>query len=54
MSDFQRYLEEQLKDPVFTAEWEKQRPEREKTKAIMAVRIEQNNYQKSCQEEQVL
>lgn len=46
MSDFQRHLEEQLKDPVFAAEWEKQRPEREYKKAIIAARLEQNLTQK--------
>jgi len=42
MSDLKRYLEKQLKDPEFSAEWERQRPEREYIKAIIAARMEQN------------
>ena len=46
MSDLQRHLAEQMKDPVFAAEWERQRPEREYIKAMIAARIEQNLTQK--------
>jgi predicted transcriptional regulator len=42
MSDLNKYLEEQLKSPEFAAEWERQRPERECVKAIIAARTEQN------------
>jgi len=35
MSDYKTHLEEQLKDPEFSAEWERQRPEREYIKAIV-------------------
>ena len=42
MSDFRRHLEEQLQDPEFASEWERQRPEREYIKAIIAARLEQN------------
>ena len=46
MNDFKNHLDEQLKDPEFAAQWERQRPEREYTKAIIAARIEQNLTQK--------
>lgn len=46
MSDFRNHLTEQLKDPEFAAEWERQRPEREYVKAIIAARMEQNLTQK--------
>ncbi|MDR1917337.1 MAG: helix-turn-helix transcriptional regulator [Synergistaceae bacterium] len=42
MSNINEYLERQLEDPEFAAEWERQRPEREYIKAIIAARIEQN------------
>jgi len=46
MSELQEYLEEQLKDTEFAAEWERQRPEREYIKAIIGARIEKNLTQK--------
>jgi len=46
MSDYNRHVEEQLKDPEFAAEWERQRPEREYIKAIIAARLELNLTQK--------
>jgi len=46
MSDYKRHLEEQLKDPEFAAEWERQRPEMEYMKAIIAARMESNLTQK--------
>ncbi|MCL2052379.1 MAG: helix-turn-helix domain-containing protein [Lachnospiraceae bacterium] len=46
MSDFQDYLSKKLKDPVFAAEWERQRPEREYMKAIIGARIEKDMTQK--------
>ena len=46
MDDLNRYLEKQLEDPEFLSEWEKQRPEREYIKAIIAARMEQNLTQK--------
>jgi DNA-binding XRE family transcriptional regulator len=46
MSDLKRHLDEQLKNPEFAAEWEKQRPEREYIKAIIAARIETTLTQK--------
>jgi len=50
MSDFKSHLKEQLKDPVFASEWERQRPEREYIKAIIAARIEQKLTQKELAE----
>lgn len=46
MSDFKKYLSEQLKDPDFAAEWARQAPEREYIKAIIAARMESNLTQK--------
>ena len=46
MSNFKNHLTEQLKNPEFAAEWERQRPEREYIKAIIAARIETNLTQK--------
>jgi predicted transcriptional regulator len=42
MSDFNKHLKQQLQNPEFAAEWERQRPEREYVKAIIAARMEQN------------
>ena len=42
MSDLKDYLDRQMKNPEFAAEWEKQRPEREYVRAIVAARMEQN------------
>ena len=50
MSDFRTHLAEQLKDSEFSAEWERQRPEREYIKAIIAARMEQNMTQKELAE----
>ena len=50
MDDLKKYLEEQLKRPEFTAEWERQCPEREYIKAIIDARIEQNLTQKELAE----
>ena len=50
MNDYKRHLEEQLKDPAFAAEWERQRPEREYIKAIVAARMNQNLTQKELAE----
>jgi ribosome-binding protein aMBF1 (putative translation factor) len=46
MSDLQKYLDRQLENPAFAAEWERQRPEREYIKAIIAARVEKNLTQK--------
>jgi len=42
MNDFEKHLDEQLKDPEFAPEWERQCPEREYIKAIIAVRMRQD------------
>ena len=46
MNDYRNHINEQLKKPDFAAEWERQRPEREYIKAIIAARIEKNLTQK--------
>ena len=50
MSSFKTHLAEQLKNPEFAAEWERQRPEREYIKAIIAARTETNLTQKDLAE----
>jgi len=50
MDDFTRHLNELLQDPEFSKEWEKQRPEREYIRAIVAARIDQNLTQKALAE----
>ena len=50
MSNHKEYLERQMKNPEFAAEWERQRPEREYIKAIIAARMEQNLTQKGLAE----
>ena len=50
MSDYKEYLDKQLQNPEFAAEWERQRPEREYIKAIVAARLEQNLTQKDLAE----
>ena len=50
MSDHKKYLDKQLENPEFVAEWERQRPEREYVKAIIAARMEQNLTQKELAE----
>ena len=46
MSNHEKYLEKQLKDPDFAAEWDRQAPEREYIKAIIAARVELSLTQK--------
>ena len=46
MNDYNKHLNEQLKNPEFANEWKRQRPEREYIKAIISARIEQNMTQK--------
>jgi transcriptional regulator with XRE-family HTH domain len=43
-------MEEQLKDPEFSTEWERQHPEREYIKAIITARMEQNLTRKELAE----
>jgi transcriptional regulator with XRE-family HTH domain len=42
MDDFHRHLNESLKDPAFSEEWELLEPEREYIKAIIRARAEQH------------
>jgi predicted transcriptional regulator len=46
MNDYKEYLINQFKDPEFAAEWERNAPEREYIKAIIAARMELNLTQK--------
>ena len=50
MSDLKKHLERQLEDPAFAVEWERQRPEREYIKALIAARMEKNLTQKELSE----
>jgi predicted transcriptional regulator len=50
MNDYIKHLNKQLENPEFAAEWERQRPEREYIKAIIAARMEQNLTQKELAE----
>ena len=50
MSDYKRYLDKQLENHEFAVEWERQRPEREYIKAIIAARMEQKITQRELAE----
>lgn len=50
MSDFQKYLNEQLKDPEFAAEYEAMRPEYEAIRAVISARLESHMTQKELAE----
>lgn len=50
MSDFHNYLDQQLQDPEFAAEYEAQRPEYEAIRALIAARLESNMTQKELAE----
>ena len=50
MNDYKNYLDKQLQNPEFASEWERQRPEREYIKAIVAARLELNLTQKDLAE----
>jgi predicted transcriptional regulator len=50
MRNHNDYLNNQLKNPEFAAEWERQRPEREYIRVIIAARMEQNLTQKDLAE----
>lgn len=50
MSDFRRYLDEQLKDPEFRAEYEALEPEYQLINAILDARKSQNMTQKQLAE----
>lgn len=42
MSDLKKYLERQMADPDFAAEYERQRPEYEAVRAMIAARLASN------------
>lgn len=46
MNDFQKYLEKQLKDPEFKAEYEALKPEYDAVRAVIAARLSCNMTQK--------
>lgn len=50
MSDFQKYLNEQLEDPEFAAEYEAMRPEYDAIRAVIAARQESHMTQKELAE----
>ena len=50
MNNYKKYLGKQLQNPEFASEWERQRPEREYIKAIVAARLELNLTQKDLAE----
>ena len=50
MSDLQKYLDKQLKDPAFSAEYEAMRPEYEAIRAVIAARLECHMNQKELAE----
>lgn len=50
MSDFRDYLNKQLEDPAFSAEYEAMRPEYEAVRALIAARIETGMTQKELSE----
>ena len=50
MSDLQSYLQKQLQDPEFAAEYEKLRPEYEAIRAIIGARLESKLTQKELAE----
>lgn len=50
MDDLSRYLDQQMQDPAFREEWEKNRPEFEIMRAIINARSEKNLTQKQLAE----
>ena len=46
MSDFRKYLDRQMEDPEFAAEYEAMRPEYDAIRAVIAARLESNMTQK--------
>lgn len=50
MSDFREYMNEQLSDPEFAAEYEAMRPEYEAIRAVIAARLACNMTQKELAE----
>ena len=50
MSDFKKYLAQQMEDPAFASEYEAQRPEYEAIRAVIAARLACNMTQKELAE----
>ena len=50
MSDFKKYLAQQMEDPAFAAEYEAQRPEYEAIRAVIAARLACNMTHKELAE----
>ena len=50
MSDFKKYLAQQMEDTAFAAEYEAQRPEYEAIRAVIAARLACNMTQKELAE----
>ena len=50
MSDFKKYLAQQMEDPAFAAEYEAQRPEYEAIRAVIDARLACNMTQKELAE----
>jgi len=50
MSDLRKYLNQQMSDPAFAAEYEKLQPEYEAIRAMIAARIDSNMTQKELAE----
>lgn len=50
MSDFQKYLDQQMNDPEFAAEYEAMQPEYEAIRAVIAARLESHMTQKELAE----
>jgi len=50
MSDFKKYLAQQMEDSAFAAEYEAQRPEYEAIRAVIAARLACNMTQKELAE----
>ena len=49
MRDFRKYLDQQMSDPEFAAEFEAQRPEYEAIRAVIAARLESHMTKRSLQ-----
>lgn len=50
MSDFRKYLDSQMNDPEFAAEYETMQPEYEAIRAVIAARLESRMTQKELAE----
>lgn len=50
MSDLRKYLDKQMEDPEFAAEYEAMRPEYDAVRAVIAARLESNLTQKELAE----